>query len=123
MSVEPRMEVTGSMATEAVTLDQVLGITEQLKPSDQLRLISILSERLRQEIEPGAGLIDMLSLAGLGSDLWAQIDVAAHLEQERARTTAGCPGFRGLRCSCFMAMCLSPCQLPAIRIGAKPDEQ
>lgn len=72
------------MATEAVTLDQVLDISEKLKPSDQLRLISVLSERLRQEIEPGAALIDMLSLAGLGADLWAQVDVAAYLEQERA---------------------------------------
>jgi hypothetical protein len=72
------------MDTEAVTLDQVLDISAKLKPSDQLRLISVLSERLRQEIEPGVGLIDMLSLAGLGADLWAQIDAAVYLEQERA---------------------------------------
>lgn len=72
------------MATEAVTLDQVLDISEQLKPSDQLRLISVLSERLRQELEPRAGLIDMLSMAGLGAELWEQLDIAAYLEQERA---------------------------------------
>jgi hypothetical protein len=83
MILEQREEVTLGMTTEAVTLDQVLGISEQLKPSDQLRLISVLSERLRQEMQPGAGSIDILSLAGLGADLWAQLDVAAYLEQER----------------------------------------
>ena len=72
------------MATEALTLDQVLDISGQLKPSDQLRLISVLSERLRREMERGAELVDMLSLAGVGADLWAQIDVVAYLEQERA---------------------------------------
>ena len=72
------------MATEAVTLEQVLSISEQLKPSDQLRLIGVLSERLRCEMEPGAAPIDILSLAGLGADLWAQLDVAAYLEEERA---------------------------------------
>ena len=72
------------MATEVVTLDQVLDISEQLKPSDQLRLISALSERLRQELGESAELVDMLSLAGVGADLWAQVDVAAYLEQERS---------------------------------------
>jgi hypothetical protein len=72
------------MATEAVTLDQVLDISEQLKPSDRLRLISVLSERLRQEIGESAELVDMLSLAGVGADLWTQVDVAAYLEQERS---------------------------------------
>jgi hypothetical protein len=72
------------MATEVVTLDQVLDISEQLKPSDQLRLISALSERLRQELGESAELVDMLSLAGVGADLWAKIDVAAYLEKERS---------------------------------------
>ena len=77
-------EATFGMATETVTLDHVLDLSEQLKPSDQLRLISVLSERLRQEIEPATGMIDMLSLAGVGADLWAQIDVTDYLELERA---------------------------------------
>jgi len=72
------------MATEVVTLDQVLDISERLKPSDQLRLISALSERLRQEMGESAEPVDMLSLAGVGADLWAQIDVAVYLEQERS---------------------------------------
>ena len=72
------------MVNQVLTLDQVLEISEQLKPSDQLRLISMLSERLRQEMEQGAELVDMLSLAGVGADLWAEIDAAAYLEQKRA---------------------------------------
>ena len=79
-----REEVPFAMATEAVTLEQVLGIGEQLKPSDRLRLISVLSERLRREMESSAGLIDMLTLAGLGAELWAEIDVTDYLEQERS---------------------------------------
>lgn len=72
------------MATDAVTLDQVLDISGQLKPADQLRLISVISDRLRREIGGGAELVDMLSLAGVGADLWAKVDVAAYLEQERS---------------------------------------
>jgi hypothetical protein len=77
------------MVNQALTLDEVLEISEQLKPSDRLRLISMLSERLRREIEQGAELVDMLSLAGVGADLWAEIDAAAYLEQERAMMLPG----------------------------------
>lgn len=72
------------MAESTATLEQVIDISEQLAPRDQLRLISLLSERLRSEIEKQTEPVDMLSLAGLGADLWAQIDVDAYLEQERS---------------------------------------
>ncbi len=72
------------MTTESVTLDQALVMSEKLSPPDQLRLISLLSERLRSEMQQGGKPVDLLSLAGLGSELWEQIDVAAYLEQERA---------------------------------------
>ena len=71
------------MADSTATLDQAIDISEQLAPRDQLRLISLLSERLRSEMEQQAEPIDMLALAGLGAELWAQIDVDAYLEQER----------------------------------------
>ncbi len=29
--------------------------------------------------------VDMLTLAGVGEDLWRQVDVAAYLEQERSQ--------------------------------------
>lgn len=71
------------MARETATLDQALTITEMLSPADQLRLISILSERLSREIEPEVGSIDMLTLAGLGAEVWERVDVDAYLDEER----------------------------------------
>lgn len=73
------------MSDEAVTLDQVLDVSEQLSTKDQLRLISLLSERLQSRIERDVEDIDLLSLAGLGAEIWAQIDIADYLDQERAR--------------------------------------
>ncbi|MGD8518226.1 MAG: hypothetical protein PVG54_14780 [Anaerolineae bacterium] len=71
--------------TERITaLDEAIGISERLSPSDRLRLISILSERLRGELEQGIEPIDMLSLAGLGAEIWKGLDVPTYLEQERA---------------------------------------
>jgi len=72
------------MTRETATLDQVLTITETLSPADQLRLISILSERLSSEIEMEAQPIDMLTLAGLGAEVWERVDVDAYLDEERS---------------------------------------
>ncbi len=73
-----------AIESENATLDQALRVSEQLALSDQLRLISLLSERLRRELDRGDEPVDMLSLAGLGAEIWQEIDVAAYLEQERA---------------------------------------
>lgn len=70
--------------TTAVTLDQALHISQQLALPDQLRLISLLSERLRREIDQDDEPVDMLSLAGLGAKVWQEIDVAAYIDRERA---------------------------------------
>lgn len=74
------------MTSEAITLDQVLDISEQLSQADQLRLIRLMSARLhsQMDIEPEGERVDMLSLAGLGADIWQAIDTDAYLEQERA---------------------------------------
>jgi hypothetical protein len=72
------------MVSETITLDKILGISEQLSSTDQLRLISLLSERLRSEMGREENPIDMLSLTGLGAELWQEIDIDAYLEQERA---------------------------------------
>ena len=72
------------MASESITLDEVLGISERLSAADQLRLIGLLSERLRSAIDREGRLVDMLSLAGVGAELWQTIDVDAYIEQERA---------------------------------------
>jgi hypothetical protein len=72
------------MTSEAITLERVLGISEQLSASDQLRLISLVSERLRTRMGQEDERVDMLSLAGLGAELWQKIDTDDYLEQERA---------------------------------------
>ena len=72
------------MADKTTTLDEVLDASEQLSPVDQLRLISLLSDRLRSAMDEDDEQVDMLSLAGLGAELWQEIDVAVYLDQERA---------------------------------------
>jgi len=72
------------MASKTTTLDEVLYASEQLSPGDQLRLISLLCEGLRGAMDEGDERVDMLSLAGLGAEMWQGIDIAAYLEQERA---------------------------------------
>jgi len=72
------------MATKRATLDEVLCASEQLSPADQLRLISLLSERLRSAMDQGEQCVDMLSLAGLGAEVWQGVGVADYLEPERS---------------------------------------
>jgi hypothetical protein len=55
-----------------------------LSHSDQLWLIGILSKRLRSELEQDIEPVDMLSLAGLGAEIWKDLDITTYLEQERA---------------------------------------
>jgi hypothetical protein len=69
---------------ETTTLDHVLAASQQLSPADQLRLIGLLSEQLRDKLDAQAPAIDLLSQAGLGAELWQEIDVDAYIEQERA---------------------------------------
>ena len=71
--------------TEGIaTLDEAIVVSERLSPSDRLRLIGILSERLRSELEQSVEPIDMLSLAGVGAEIWKDLDIPSYLEQERA---------------------------------------
>jgi hypothetical protein len=72
------------MASKITTLDEVLSASERLSLADQLSLISLLFERVRHELNRGNEPVDMLSLAGLGAELWQEIDVDAYLKQERA---------------------------------------
>jgi hypothetical protein len=72
------------MTERIATLDEAIVVSERLSPSDRLRLIGILSERLRSELEQGIEPIDMLSLAGLGAEIWRDLDIPSYLEQERA---------------------------------------
>ncbi len=72
------------MTERAATLDEAIMVSERLSPSDRLRLIGILSERLRDELEQDVEPVDMLSLAGLGAEIWKDLDITTYLEQERA---------------------------------------
>jgi hypothetical protein len=72
------------MSTEIITLDQILRASEQLSPPDQLRLISLLSERLYQKADPTQSTWDILQSAGLGAEIWQPIDVDAYIQEERA---------------------------------------
>lgn len=72
------------MAQETASLSQALAVSEKLSPADQLRLISILSDRLGIELESETESVDMLSLAGVGAEIWEEIDVEAYLDEERA---------------------------------------
>lgn len=65
-------------------LHDVLDLSKRLPRADRLRLISLLSEDLRSEIDEDEQPVDMLSLAGVGADVWQEIDVDAYLRQERA---------------------------------------
>ena len=76
--------ITPGKITEPATLGQALDISGRLSITDQLSLIGLLSERVRRELGQDAELVDMLSLAGLGAEVWQEIDVAAYLDQERA---------------------------------------
>jgi hypothetical protein len=72
------------MTKQTATLDEAIVVSEKLSPFDQLRLIGILSDRLRGQLEQGVEPVDMLSLAGLGAEIWKDLDIATYLEQERA---------------------------------------
>jgi hypothetical protein len=69
---------------ETVTLEQVLDSTEQLTVPDQLRLISLLAQRLHGRLGDKGDPVDILSTLGLGAELWQEIDTDAYIEQERA---------------------------------------
>ena len=68
------------MSDRTITLDKVLDLSAALSPDEQLRLICMVSERLRHL---GSARVDIRDLAGLGADVWRDIDVDAYLNQER----------------------------------------
>ena len=72
------------MSHETTVLEQALQMAKQLPLADQLRLISLLSDQARLELGRQQEPVDMLTLAGLGAELWQQVDVAAYLEKERS---------------------------------------
>ena len=86
MSTDPSQAILGWIFVFEVilSLDDALHISDQLSLDDQLRLIRVLSEHARRNLGTAGESVDMLSLAGLGAELWRQIDVDAYLAGERA---------------------------------------
>ncbi len=70
------------MTTKLINWQEALGMAEKLSWADQLRLISELLLRMQPiviEVEP----VDLLSLAGVGADVWAKVDTDTYVNQER----------------------------------------
>ena len=67
------------MAHRTGSLGRVLRLMRELPLEDKLRLIGLLTEDLREEMEREGDPVDMLSLAGLG----AEVDVDEYVDQER----------------------------------------
>ncbi len=67
------------MTTNNITWQEALVIVEKLSWSDKLRLISELlagMQTIVAETEP----IDLLTLAGVGEEVWAKVDTDAYLD-------------------------------------------
>lgn len=72
------------MATVINALERAIDLTTQLSDADRLRLIELLVAQMRTQREREDAEVDMLSLVGVGAELWQQLDVDAYLERERA---------------------------------------
>jgi len=70
------------MTTNSITWQEAMRTVERLSLSDQLRLMSELLTRL-QTIAEVSDPIDLLELAGVGAEVWTQVDTDAYLNEER----------------------------------------
>jgi len=61
---------------------EILNQTLQLPLSEQLLILSELSKSIRYTISR-EGEIDLLSLAGVGQDLWRSVDTEEYIAKER----------------------------------------
>ena len=62
--------------------DYVKGI-EKLKPEEQLSLVSLISERLKERLPERKSKHKITELKGLGADVWRDIDTENYLREER----------------------------------------
>jgi hypothetical protein len=70
------------MSTNTVTWQEALTTVEKLTVADQLRLISELLLRMQNLTTEGEPL-DLLDLAGVGAEVWRDVDVDDYITQER----------------------------------------
>jgi len=69
------------MSMVTVSYNDVLDLAQQLDPVEQLRLLEALSQSMRRPVKPRQSI---LSLQGLGKEIWQGIDAQKYVEQERA---------------------------------------
>ena len=70
------------MTTETITWQEALGVVEKLSWADQLRLVAELLLRM-QPLVTKSEAVDLLTLAGVGAEVWAKVDTRQYLDQER----------------------------------------
>lgn len=73
------------MATKRAFLsfdDYVKGV-QNLKPEEQLRLIEIISSRLKKALRRERPRHSIMELEGLGADIWKGIDAQEYVLRER----------------------------------------
>ena len=66
-------------------LSRVIALTNQLSPSERLELIGRLLLNLSQTATPDSATPrKWMDLAGVGHDVWAEMDAQAYIDRERA---------------------------------------
>ena len=70
------------MTANAMEWQDALRVVERLSRTEQLQLITTLLQRIQNEITDDPP-IDLLTLSGVGAEVWADVDVDAYLQQER----------------------------------------
>ncbi len=71
------------MSSKPITWRDVLANSEQLSVADQLRLLTELALRLRPSLAAEDESVDLLTLAGVGQEVWDKIDTENYLNEER----------------------------------------
>jgi hypothetical protein len=66
-----------------LTYDDVVATLPTLAPDEQISLLEALSSVLRKALQPPARLHTLSELEGLGSELWAKVNAADYVRQER----------------------------------------
>lgn len=70
------------MPTTTITWQQAMNTVEQLSIADQLRLITELLLRIKNSVKTTES-IDLLTLAGVGAEVWQEIDTDTYINEER----------------------------------------
>jgi len=65
-----------------ITWREAMITVERLSIADQLRLVSELLQKMRTTVVEDKP-VDLLTLAGVGAEVWTKVDTDAYLDQER----------------------------------------